>query len=495
MTGAPEGPLRHRALQAIGWSMTAGLTTMALSFVGNVVLARLVGPVAFGQFAFAVAIVAVIFLAGGFVSYEAIVQCRTEDEDGLGGTALILGLILACLLGCISGGAVWLASAEVPPPERRALCLLGFSSAVTMVGYVIAALQMRRLRFRALALATILGTVVSLIVAIAMARRGLGVRALVGREVINAIVVIGTLSLSASLPGILWRRSAFDTIRPVGAGMCVARGTDEGFGRIDNIIVGAVLGPAALGFYAQAYRLALVGYQSTVGLVQPVLLSVYARLEPGRRNRVLVINVAWMGRLFPLIGLLVWYEGSVVVQKLFGQEWLTAGRLFALFGPFLTLRAFEANLRSFLMAAGQLKAVVRSRLVVLAIFIPAVGWSATAFGLSAVVWAVTGCMGLLVVFMYVLVSARCDLLRWEFLVRPAIATVVTVAAAGLIGISPAAVLLDARGGGVLESAALVIGIYTTALVLMDASGIRGDVNKLRSYLGLTVSRVSPVSAE
>jgi len=124
----------------------------------------------------------------------------------------------------------------------------------------------------------------------------------------------------------------------------------------DNLIVGAVLGPAALGFYDRAYRVV----QTSVALINQtfgrVALSAYVRIhgQDGDEARLAQhINAALLLRLaLPLAALQV-ILANQIVSILLGPGWDQVGVLLVLLAPYVVFRILDENMLCYFLGTGR----------------------------------------------------------------------------------------------------------------------------------------------
>jgi O-antigen/teichoic acid export membrane protein len=118
------------------------------------------------------------------------------------------------------------------------------------------------------------------------------------------------------------RVSSAREIASFGAAVSLSSLVYTAFRNIDYALVGARLGPAALGFYWRAYQLG-VEYQGKITIVmQRVSFPVYSRsvdLEAMRRFRLRIARIHAIV-ILPLLGVLV-VTAPVAIPFLFGNQW------------------------------------------------------------------------------------------------------------------------------------------------------------------------------
>jgi len=386
-----------RALKSAGWTAGAGWLSTAVSFAGNVALARLLVPADFGTLAVSLTILTFIFVPGSLSFNLAIIQCRDEAVADVEDTAFGLSLLLGGALAVAGLAVAWLLEPIYGPEVRQIVSILSLFRSANLLAYCYSATLERKLDYRPVAVTSILSLVGSYAVGIGLALAGLGVWALVGREMaVTAVSLVG-LRISS---GYRWRlHFNLDTMRWIwtfGWRMMLARVGEILFGSFDNFAIGTLNSRAALGYYSQAYTLAMVGHRFTQTVIQSVTFSTYAAVQNNPRllkQGYEAVNF-WLFRASVLlfVGTAAW--GSSVVVLVYGDRWRNAGLLFQAMAFFLAALPLHENAKSLLIASGHVESVMRIRLVQVACFLPLVWWQAAANGPFGVVWVVNGCLAL-----------------------------------------------------------------------------------------------------
>ncbi len=273
------------ALSSIGWSSVGTAAAFVANFVTLIVLARLLLPVDFGVAAAALAIITILRI-GTFSVGQAVVQCTPFDEEDVR-TAVTLAMSVGLASTAVAIGAAP-ALEEVLGVPRLAGALMALSPILMLRGIAVVpqAVLQRALGFRLLSTieagSFLLGYAV---VAILLAERGLGLWALVLATVAQSAIEAVSLFTFGGRPRPGRPRSdrMRRLLRPAGgfgaSVMANVLATNS-----DNLIVAASLGPAPLGLYTRAYRLAVTPanlYSDAVDTaLYPVMVTI--RDQPDR---------------------------------------------------------------------------------------------------------------------------------------------------------------------------------------------------------------------
>ncbi len=274
--------LKQSAAAGARWTGLSALISAGLQAVQLLVLARLLGPEEFGLMAMAMVVVAFMQTIVDLGISSALVWRQDASDEqlcslyvfgiGLGAAGFIIAL-LATPLG------VWFfheqALAKILP-----WCATTFL--IGPAGQQFAALLQKNLRFREIAIMEIASQAVGLVVAVLLAWRGAGVMALVWSLLASAAART-VLLVKMGLP--LWRpRWHF---RPADLRGFIRFGAYQtGSGilnfalmRMDQILLGRLLGKVALGQYNFAYNLIMQPLTRINPILTRVAFPVFARLQ------------------------------------------------------------------------------------------------------------------------------------------------------------------------------------------------------------------------
>ncbi|HEU4562158.1 MAG TPA: lipopolysaccharide biosynthesis protein [Longimicrobium sp.] len=340
----PPGPraaapaaLGAHAARGVRWSYLSALANVVLQIGLASVMARLVGPQAYG-------LVAVGTVALRFASYfsdlgigSALVQKRELERAEIR-AAFASSLGVGALMYALTFLAAPLAAAFFRMPDLTAvLRVLGLTVLVGAVGSTAQNLLRREMRFRALAVIDLVSFAVGYgVVGIGLALRGAGVWALVGSALTQA--VLGRVLCFAAVRHPLALSFRWSTVRPLYAfGSRVSLlGLMEFVGvNLDTLVIGRWAGPVALGFYNRGNMLAALPMMQFTDAVARVLLPTFGRLQDERerlRGGYLVSIALIASVVIPLACGLAAASRELVLVVL-GPSWIVAAGVM----PFLAV--------------------------------------------------------------------------------------------------------------------------------------------------------------
>ncbi len=316
--------LRTRAAKGVFWTATGAWGRQLAVFVVFAVLARLLEPADFGLVALASVFVGFTGVIAEEGMVDAIVQRKELEREHLDAAfwaGLAFAFAVALLLVALAVPIASVLGEEELAPVLAALALaipIGSSSLVQR------ALLTRELKFRSLTLRSLAAITVGSIFGVTAALLGFGVWSLVVQNLVG--VTTGTL--------VLWRVTGFHPRLAFSYSHCrqlLSFGSSVvGFRlliyftrRADELLIGAFLGPAALGFYTIGYRMLRVLIQVTSSLIDRVSFPLYSRLQdrPARLRRAFYKSTSFAALVAFPVFLAAAVLAPQVVELFFGPKW------------------------------------------------------------------------------------------------------------------------------------------------------------------------------
>ncbi|MGB6299900.1 MAG: lipopolysaccharide biosynthesis protein, partial [Rivularia sp. (in: cyanobacteria)] len=339
-----------KALKGVIWSVIESWGGRVISMAVFFLLARLLGPESFGLIALAGVFLAFIkmFLDQGFS--QAIVQ-RQEIEPEHLDTAFWTNVGISILLSLISVLSAPLFAYLYKQPELiPILRWLSLSFVFGGLSGVQSAILQRQLAFKALAIRSLIATVIGGIVGVTMAFLGYGVWSLVGQQLVNSFVqVLALWWVSDWRPRLKFSLLHAKELFTFGINIFAFNIINFFNRRSDDLLIGYFLGPVALGYYSVAYRLLLIMTQTLISTTTKVTLPIFSKLqgEPERLRKAFY-NATQMASLIAIpmfLGVAV--LAPEIVRVLFGEEWIPSiqtMQILTLIGPLHMILFFNSSL-------------------------------------------------------------------------------------------------------------------------------------------------------
>lgn len=338
-------------LSPVVWSLLQQFGRQGINLAVFVLLATLLAPREIGVLGAATVWMGLALVFTELGLGAALVQRPTITAAHLSSTfALnaILGFGLA-LVGFAGAGwfAQWMGVSDAAPVLRAlALVFVTDSLSVTQI-----ALAQRELRFRDLAIRDIGASLIGGAAGVAAALLGYGIWSIVALALVTSIAeVLLIWTLSPWRPRLVeCSRAAISDLWGYSALIFAFGVFKQAVQNLDKLIVGATLGPVALGLYVFAYRLVVTPASSFVGAVGAYLFPKFARMQDnalGVRTALLFVLRALVTLLLPALAAAA-LLAPLVIPAVFGAEWVDAA-------PLVQLLAAVAALQTLISPSGQL---------------------------------------------------------------------------------------------------------------------------------------------
>jgi lipopolysaccharide exporter len=422
--------LRARATVGVLWNVASVGSGAVLQIVQLVVLARLLAPSDFGLTGMAMLVVGAAQMFNDLGVSAAIVQRKDTSREQLSSLywlTIAAGLILAVIVAGSAPVVAWLFR------EPRLLPLMPWTAllfVVTPIGQQFQLLAQRDLRFRRLALIDIFSSVVGTALAIAAALGGAGVLALVWGPLAGVALKAVALAIpgwAESRPLLRFRRSDLAGFISFGLYQLGERTTNYLISRIDQILVGGLLGATQLGYYNFALNLVTVPIWRLSGILTSVAFPVFAkvhhevdRLRRGYMELVLAIMLISSPILFGTAAI-----APVLLPVVFGAKWLPAVTLLQILSLVMLFRSHGNPIGALLLARGRADLGFWWCLGVVLAQIPAVIVGARLGDALGVAWSLVGMLAVFSIFNYRVLVRR--------LLGPCLRSYLAAIAPGVLG--------------------------------------------------------------
>lgn len=313
------------AIKGTLWSLVSSFVPGALGFLVFLATSRVLSPAEFGLVAFAVSIasVGVAVAPAGF--REALIQRETITPAHLD-TVFWLCLGAALLIYetlCVAGP--FIAKASGQPQLILLIPVVGARVIFDMAAAVPNALIVRTMSFKMLALRTTVASAVTAVVCLGLLWAGFGLWALAFSQLAGSIAAcIGALVGARWLPGRQFDTAALRDLRAFGL---FSNGNHFiTTVNIDQLLIGALMGPAWLGVYSFARRIFQILtdlISGALNLVSYSLLSSMQREPDKLRNAYLLGTFASSVVAFPVFSGLALVAPDLIPFA-FGEAWTSA---------------------------------------------------------------------------------------------------------------------------------------------------------------------------
>jgi O-antigen/teichoic acid export membrane protein len=311
----------------MAWSLvqTAGSRFLGMAII--LVLARVLGPAAFGivtlAFVLLGALTSIVDLGVADVLVRRLPQNQT-DYDSAFWIVLAFALLLAMATVSAAGTVAELLNQPLLP---QLLWILAATLPLAAVELIQGARMRAEMKFKPLALRTLTATAAGGTVAIGMAVAGAGYWSLLAKGLVESIVSVTLLWRSCSYrPGRQFSWARWCELFTSGKHLLGSRLIDIVNQRCDSVIVGARLGPAVLGLYSASLRLYTALMDTLFSTVNRVTLPAFAKMSGDApracRSLLRLVSVTSFFTLPTFASLAILAEPLIIT--LLGQPWSDA---------------------------------------------------------------------------------------------------------------------------------------------------------------------------
>ena len=276
---------REKAFTGVMWSTIHRFGVMAITFVSNIILARLLSPDDYGCIGMLMIFISLStsFIDGGFGS--ALIQKKeptNEDYSTIFYWNIVLSVVLYGVLFLFAPLIASFYHVAILSDVLRVQGVVLFFNSLSIIQQN----QLRKkLMFKKLAIVNIISAILSLGVAAVLAYKGFGVWALVAQQitlsVINAILfwIVGHWS-----PDRVFSWTSFKELFKFGGFILLSNLFGTLSNEIQGLLVGRMFNPVAMGLYSQAYRLEGSAATATSSIIDQVTYPVLASYQDDRAS-------------------------------------------------------------------------------------------------------------------------------------------------------------------------------------------------------------------
>jgi PST family polysaccharide transporter len=333
--------LSRKTFSGLLWLSSGALAAIVFRFPITVALSRLLAPGDFGLIAAAAIVLGVSDLLGSAGLGPALVRRSSLREEHLSIAFTVSWMLGVALSGATFVASPWLEAAFGLPGLGELLRVLCSISAIRSLSVVAESLLRRELRFKAIALTELAAYVLGYgAVAVPMAALGFGTTALVSGMIGEATLRTTILCLLRPHPS---RPTGWSSARELardGLGFTASQLFSYVALRVDNFIVGRLLGASALGLYTRAYGLMTLPVSLAGSILNRVLLGPLATLQtdPARLRNVFRRGVVLLSLILLPASALLMVLARETIAVLLGDKWLAASLPLAILAPAMYLR-------------------------------------------------------------------------------------------------------------------------------------------------------------
>lgn len=344
--------LKQSAVSGVKWTTLSTVVISVLQLVQLTVLARLLKPSDFGLMAMTMVVIGFAQAYADMGISAALVyrqDITPEKLSSLYWLNILAGLAVFGLVLAASPLAVWFFH---EPLLIRLLPVVAVSFLISSASLQFHWLLEKELKFNLLAKQEIFATVAGSLVAVIAAFLGQGVWSLVWGQLMNAGVkttLLLWIGWSQWPPMLHFKRDDLHGFLSFGLYQMGERSINYFNSRIDQLLIGNLLGAQELGYYNFAFNLVMQPLNSINPILTRVAFPVFARMQDDinglRQTYLKMVNMLSTINAPLLFGLGA--VGPLLIPLVFGEQWMPAV-------PLVQVLAFYAFIRSGVNPVGSL---------------------------------------------------------------------------------------------------------------------------------------------
>lgn len=317
--------LKQQTISGMLWSAIQRFGTMIISFVSNIVLARLLSPDDYGCIGLLTIfiVLAETFVNGGFGA--ALIQKKNATQEDYS-TVFYWNILVAILLYVVLFFiAPYVAVFYKIPLLSSVLRVQGIILIIHALSIVQLNILRKQLQFKKLSVIQIVASIISVVIAIILAYEGFGVWTLVVQQLLMAFIVTVILWLTTVWkPTLCFSIKSFKELFGYGAFLLLSDLLNALCNNLQGLIIGRKYSAVDMGFYSQARKLETIPTTSISQVVNLVAFPVYSKLQDNKEQLYLAVQKSsrMMNFLnFPLMILLVVIAEPLIVF-LYSDKWM-----------------------------------------------------------------------------------------------------------------------------------------------------------------------------
>ena len=382
--------LRQKVFSGTLWMVFMSGGQQVLSFLVQLVLARLLVPHDYGVAAIVMTIggLASVFASAGVST--AIVQ-RKEILTGLVDAVAWTTLGVALLLGGILVGSSSLFASYYHEPSLVFLLrLVSVDVVLKVVLSLYDSLMLRRMLYRALSVRTVIGLVFQSVVSIYLANKGYGPKALVfGYVVGTATQLLLCVWATRYIPSSSGDWNGVGDLFKFGFWVLLGRFANQLAMTLDQLVIARVLNTATLGLVNVSKQLTGIVPSAFMGVIGRVSLPVFSRWQDdiGR-----IEESYWRGLrlnmmiIFPLCAEMGLFAHQMLAV-MYGSKWIQAVDLMRVFSFVVAMETIDAGYTgAVLNATGRPRCIAFIMVLSLPI-LPLCVWVGSRWGAMGIAWS------------------------------------------------------------------------------------------------------------
>lgn len=342
--------LKQKTISGLFWSFIENFANLGISFVVGIILARLLTPREFGVIGMITIFIAISqsFIDSGFT--QALIRkkdCTQADFSTVFYYNLVGGIFFFLLL-FFSAGTISRFFNE--PQLKQILQVLGIGIIFSAFTIIQQAQLIKRIDFKLKTKVTVISSLASGIVGIAMAYSGYGVWSLVMQDLSQLAIISLLLWIWVKWkPSLIFSYESFKELFFFGSKLFVSGLLDTAYKNVFLLIIGKYYSATELGYYARADQFNNLPSQNINNVIQrvsyPVLSEIQDDIPKLKKGYQKLIKNTMLITFVLMLGLAA--VAKPLVLTLIGEKWLPSViylQLLCFVGMFYPLQALNLDM-------------------------------------------------------------------------------------------------------------------------------------------------------
>jgi O-antigen/teichoic acid export membrane protein len=319
--------LKERAISGVRWNGLSMALTTAIHLVTLAVLGRLLPPSDFGLMGMIMVVIAFAKIFADMGVSSAIIHRQDVTQDALSSLYWLNIVVGIAVFSLISTCAPLLAAFFQEPRLANLFCLASLVFVIGPFGQQFQILLQKGLHFRTLTRVDIASASATSFVAIVLAIRGYGVWSLIWGSLAGALfrtaLLLSIGHRNRWLPKFRFKWCDTQGFLSFGMFRMGAMVANQINSRMDQLVIGAVMGPTALGYYYMAFRLAMEPILKLNPIITSVAFPVFSSIQTdtSRLKRGFMKMIRFMASVNAPILLGLAAVAPLAVPFLVGNKW------------------------------------------------------------------------------------------------------------------------------------------------------------------------------
>lgn len=317
--------LKQQTISGMLWSAVQKFGNMGISFVSNIILARMLTPDDYGCIGMLAIFITIssTFVDGGFAS--ALIQKKVPTQKDYS-TIFWWNLFISTLLYCVLYlSAPFIAKFYNIPLLSSILRVQGIILVINSLNIIQTNRLKKQLKFKRLANITIIAHTIAAISAILLAWKGYGVWSLVIQQIISSCIITTILwFINKWTPDLCFSKESFKQLFGFGSFILCSNLINTFCNNVQGLLIGRFFTPAAMGYYTQARKLEEIASNSFSSVVDQVSYPVLSKFQSDNvamKNVLQKLVTALAFVTFPLMLILI-LIAEPLITIIYGEKWI-----------------------------------------------------------------------------------------------------------------------------------------------------------------------------